>query len=154
MHIKSEYEFEIRNTLDNAASGNIELPEPEYVTSYDNNTSFYAFRPFRFNFYANYKPADTGLFVVRPSLGFSLLSVYDYAPCFNAGIEGQINVLKIFSASLFAGHVERVWACDFRFMLNLHVTEIIFNVYLRGVDMINAFNGKGLGLSLGLRFGY
>jgi hypothetical protein len=154
MHIRSEYKFEIENTLDDIAAGNIELPDPEFDTSYDNNTSFYAFRPFRFNFYINYRPADTGLFVVRPSLGFSLLSVYDYAPCFNAGVEGQINVLKIFSAALFTGYVERIWTCDFRFMLNLHVTEIIFNVSLRGTDMINAFNGKGIGLSLGLRFGY
>ncbi|MDR1352757.1 MAG: hypothetical protein LBK05_05680 [Treponema sp.] len=154
MQIRSEYKFEIENTLDDIAAGNVELPDPEFDTSYDNNTSFYAFRPFRFNFYINYRPADTNLFVVRPSLGFSLLSVYDYAPCFNAGLEGQVNVLNIFSAALFTGYVERIWTCDFRFMLNLHVTEIIFNVSLRGTDMINAFNGRGLGLSLGLRFGY
>ncbi|MDR0708712.1 MAG: hypothetical protein LBF77_01430 [Spirochaetaceae bacterium] len=154
MHIGSEYEFEIADTLDSITSGNVKLPDPELVTSYDNDISFYVFRPFRLNFYINYRPADTGLFVIRPSLGFSLLSVYDYAPCFNTGIEGQINILKIFSASLFAGYVERIWAYDFRFMLNLHVTEIIFGVSLRGTDLINAFGTRGLGLSLGLRFGY
>jgi hypothetical protein len=154
MHIGSEYEFEIDNVLEDITAGDISPPDPEFVTSYDNNTSFYAFRPFRFNFYVNYRPADTGLFVVRPSLGFSFLSVYDYASCFNAGVEGQINILKIFSASLFAGYVERIWSYDFRFMLNLHVTEIILGVSLRGTDLINAFGTRGLGLSLGLRFGY
>jgi hypothetical protein len=154
MHIGSEYEFEIADTLDSITSGDVKLPDPELVTSYDNNIDFYVFRPFRFNFYINYRPADTGLFVIRPSLGFSLLSIDNYAPCFNAGIEGQINILEIFSASLFAGYVERIWAYDFRFMLNLHVTEIVFGVSLRGTDLINAFGTRGLGLSLGLRFGY
>jgi hypothetical protein len=154
MHIGSEYEFEITDTLNSITAGDINLPDPELVTSYDNNTAFYAFRPFRFNFYVNYRPADTGLFVIRPSLGFSFLSVYDYASCFNAGIEGQINILNIFSTALFAGYVERVWAYDFRFMLNLHVTEVIFGVSLRGTNLINAFGTRGLGLSLGLRFGY
>jgi hypothetical protein len=154
MHISSEYDFEIADTLDSITAGNIEMPDPEIVTDYDNDVVFYALRPFRFNSYLNYRPADTGLFVIRPSLGFSLLSVYGYAPCFNAGIEGQINVLKIFSAALFAGYVERIWLYDFRFALNLHVTEIIFGVSLRGTDLVNAFGTRGLGLSLGLRFGY
>ncbi|MDR2784552.1 MAG: hypothetical protein LBB83_01425 [Treponema sp.] len=154
MHIGSEYEFKTAGTLDSITSGDIKLPDPELVTSFDSNTSFYALRPFRFNFYINYRPADTDLFVIRPSLGFSFLSVYNYAPCFNAGIEGQINILKIFSAALFTGYVERIWAYDFRFMLNLHVTEIIFGVSLRGTDLINALGTRGLGLSLGLRLGY
>jgi hypothetical protein len=154
MHISSEYEFKITDTIDSIAAGNIDLPDPELVTSYDSNTSFYAFRPFRFNFYVNYKPEDTGLFVIRPSLGFSFLSVYDYAPCFNIGIEGQINVLKIFSITLSAGYVERVWAYNFRFMLNLHVTEMLFGVSLRETDFANTFGARGLGLSLGLRLGY
>jgi hypothetical protein len=154
MHIGAEYEFETGELLDSITAGDIKLPDPELVTSYDNNTTFYAFRPPRFNFYVNYRPVDTGLFVIRPSLGFSFLSVYDYAFCFNAGIEGQINILKIFSTALFAGYVERIWTYDFRFMLNLHVTEIILGVSLRGTNLINAFGTRGLGLSLGLRFGY
>jgi hypothetical protein len=154
MHISSEYDFEIADTLDSITNGNIEMPDPEIVTGYDNDVLFYVLRPFRFNFYVKYKPEDTGLFVIRPSLGFSLLSVYGYAPCFNAGIEGRINILKIFSAALFAGYVERIWLYDFRFALNFHVTEIIFGVSLRGTNLINAFGTRGLGLSLGLRFGY
>jgi hypothetical protein len=154
MHIGSEYRFEIDNVLGDITGGNINPPDPELVTSYDNNTAFYAFRPFRFNFYVNYRPVETGLFVIRPGLGFSFLSVYDYASCFNAGIEGQINILKIFSAALFAGYVERIWTYDFRFALNFHVTEIILGVSLRGADLISAFGTRGLGLSLGLRFGY
>jgi hypothetical protein len=154
VNIRSEYEFKIVDTLDSITAGNIELPDPELVTSHDNNADFYAFRPFRFNFYLNYRPTDTGLFMIRPSLGFSLLTTDNYAPCFNGGIEGQVNILKIFSAALFAGYVERIWAYDFRFMLNFHVTEIIFGVSLRGTDFVNALGARGLGLSLGLRLGY
>jgi hypothetical protein len=154
MRVSSEYEFKITDTLDSITAGNIELPDPEFVTSYDSNTAFYVFRPFRLNVYINYKPEDTGLFVIRPSLGFSLLSIDNYAPCFNAGIEGQVNVLKVFSVALFTGYVERIWTYGFRFMLNLHVTEILFGVSLRGTDFVNAFGARGLGQSLGLRFGY
>ncbi|MDR2052850.1 MAG: hypothetical protein LBP80_05490 [Treponema sp.] len=154
MHIGAEYEFETDGIFDSITNGNIKLPDPEFVTSYDNNTTFYALRPLRFNFYANYRPADTGLFVIRPSLGFSFLSVYDYAFCFNTGIEGQINILKIFSTALFAGYVERVWTYDFHFMLNLRIMEVILGVSLRGTNLINAFGTRGLGLSLGLRLGY
>jgi hypothetical protein len=155
MHIESEYTFEeTGNIFDSMSAGAINLPDPEFVTSYDNSTTFHAFRPFRFNFYMNYRPADTGLFVIRPSLGFSFLSVYDSAFCFNAGLEGQINILNIFSTALFAGYVEHIWAYDFRFGLNLRVIEILLGVSLRGTDLINAFGTRGLGLSLGLRFGY
>ncbi|MDR2094950.1 MAG: hypothetical protein LBP76_05455 [Treponema sp.] len=153
MHISSG-EFTITSTLDELTAGDIDLPEPEFVTSYDSNADFYVLRPFRLNAYINYKPDAAGLFVIRPSLGFSLLSIDNYAPCFNAGIEGQVNVLKIFSIALSAGYVERIWAYNFRFMLNFHVAEMLFGVSLRETGFANAFDARGLGVSLGLRFGY
>jgi hypothetical protein len=154
MRVSSEYDFTVPNMLGGMSDGTIELPDPEVVTSYDSNAGFYVHRTFRLNLYINYKPEDTGLFVVHPSLGFSLLSTDNYAPCFNAGIEGQVNVLQIFSIALSAGFVERVWAYKFRFMLNLHAVEMLFGVSLRGTDIVNALGGRGLGLSAGLRFGY
>jgi hypothetical protein len=154
VHVESEYEAEIDDTLDAITAGDIDLPDPEFTTSYNNNTSFYAFRPFRFNTYVNYRPADSDLFVIRPNLGFSLLSVFDNAFCFNAGVEGQINILEVFSVALFTGYTERVWAHSLRLMLNLHVTEINFNISLRGTDILSSFSANGLGVSVGLRFGF
>jgi hypothetical protein len=156
MHVSTEYTLETGILFfgDNQDTEAVEMPDPEVVTTYDNDSSFYVFRPFRYNFYVNYMPADTGLFVIRPSLGFSFLSVFNYEFCFNAGLEGQINILKIFSTALFAGYVERLWVYDFRFALNFHVMELLLGVSLRGTNLANAFGTRGLGLSLGLRFGY
>jgi hypothetical protein len=152
--VESEYAFEIDGALDSISDGNIELPDPELSARYDNNTVFYAFRSPRFNSYIQYRLLDSGLFAVRPSLGFSFLPVFGYAFCLNAGIEGRINILEIFSAALSAAYTERIWAYNLRLMLNFHAAEIIFNVSLRGTDIASAFGAKGLGMSLGLRFGF
>jgi hypothetical protein len=151
---EAKFRLEIDDTFNSITSGNIDVPDPDIKITYDNNANFSVLRPFRFDLYAKYRPEDGGFFVIRPNAGFSLTDIYEDIFCFNAGLEGQLNILDIFSLAIFAGYTERLWVYNFHVMLNLHITEIVLDISLPGTDMIDALSVRGFGLSLGLRFGY
>jgi hypothetical protein len=117
--------------------------------------AFRAFRPLRFDFYANYRPLDTQRIVLRPNIGFSALTVYGYdKACFNAGLEARLNLKQVFSVSLGTGYREKIWRHDLNLMLNLRVFELDLGISLQSPDFVGSFRMQGVGASLGLRLGY
>ena len=150
LHHRSRLEAHYRYDLSNGLNSD----DPEITPEPDG--SFTAFRPLRVNFFAEYLPiAEIDLFVVRPEIGFSLLTVYGYGEfCFNAGLEGQINILKGFSMKLSSGLRERIWRQSLSFMVNTRVFELHLRLSLQGTDFVSSFSARGVGVSVGMRFGY
>jgi hypothetical protein len=134
----------------------VDLPEiSEPVVSDD--LAFRAFRPLRFDVYAQYKPLSTNLIVLKPDIGFSALTVYGYEAsgmCFNAGLEAQLNLKRIFSLSLASGYRERIWHHGLGLMLNLRIFQLNLGLSLQSQSFVNSFKLNGLGLAVGLRFGF
>ncbi|MDR2210814.1 MAG: hypothetical protein LBO65_05015, partial [Spirochaetaceae bacterium] len=120
-----------------------------------NDLAFRAFRPLRFDFYANYRPLDTQLIVLRPNIGFSALTVYGYdKACFNAGLEAQLNLKRVFSVSLGTGYREKLWRHGLNLMLNLRVLELDLGVSLQSQDFAGSFRIQGAGAHVGFRLGF
>jgi hypothetical protein len=139
-------EFEI-------ASDSPEIPDP--VVS--DGLAFRVFRPLRFDFYAHYKPFSTSFIVLKPNIGFSALTVYGYEAsemCFNAGLEAQLNLKRIFSLSLASGYRERIWRHGLGLMLNLRVFQLDLGMSLQSQGFVESFGLKGLGVAVGVRTGF
>jgi hypothetical protein len=135
--------------------GEFDLPEPELTSTYTDNENFPILRPLRLEFFARVKPVNTDLIVIRPDIGFSLLTVYGYdTACFNAGLKGEISIFDIVQFSMGAGYREKIWANTFGFAVNLRVFELGGEIRLQGPDFTGSLKPGGLGAALGLRFGY
>jgi hypothetical protein len=136
-------------------SGDFEIPEMETTQSNDDDASFWAFRPLRFDFFVLYRPVEIDLFVFRPHIGFSALTIYGYdTACFNAGLDSMINIANIFSLSLGTGYQEHLWKHSLGVRLNFRAIELDAEVSLQGPDIVNSFKGRGLGAALGIRLGF
>jgi hypothetical protein len=140
------------NTL---TSGSFDLPVVENSQTYTDDASFTAFRPLRFDFFAEYRPAVIDLFVFRPHIGFSLLTIFGYdTACFNMGLEGRIKIANILGLSLYTGYVERLWKHAFGFSLNFRALELNGEISLRGPDILSSLKGMGIGAFLGIKVGF
>jgi hypothetical protein len=136
-------------------SGNFDIPELETDQSYRDNASFMAFRPLRFDVFAEYRPVEIDLFVFRPHIGFSVLTVFGYdTACFNAGLDGQINIANIFGLSLGTEYRERLWKQSLGIRLNFRALELSAEASLRGPDLMSSFKGRGFGVVVGIRLGF
>ncbi|MDR1238710.1 MAG: hypothetical protein LBK27_01220 [Treponema sp.] len=151
-------DFDVDELLEDLLNGRFDLSLPELTDPvfYD-NLAFRVFRPLRFDFYAAWKPFSTKLIVLKPDIGFSALTVHGYEAdkmCFNAGLEAQLNLKRIFSLSLATGYREKIWRHGLGLMLNLRVLQIDLAVALQSPDFVGSFKIQGAQAAVGLRFGY
>ena len=110
-------------------------------------------RPLRFDVYARYKPLYSELLAIKPNLGFTI-DINEKQGYFNAGLEGQLNIRDLFLLHLGTGYEEAVWKHRLGFILNLRAFELGIEAALRSRDFAGSFGAKGLGLNMGLRFGW
>jgi hypothetical protein len=74
--------------------------------------------------------------------------------CFNAGMEAQLNLKRIFSLALSSGCRERIWRRNVGIMLNLRVFQLDLGVSRQSRSFVDGFKLKGLGAAAGLRPGF
>jgi hypothetical protein len=154
MRTELSYTFAVDNLYKTLIDGGFALNDPTVDSTYRDDASFRVFRPLRFDCYALFKPAGTSLFVLKPNIGLSFLTIYGNTPCFNGGIEGQVNIRRFFSVALGTGYTERLWKHRLALGLNLRVIELDAEVSLQAPQFTSSFNLEGLGVSVGLRFGF
>ncbi|MHB9291403.1 hypothetical protein Holit_00479 [Hollandina sp. SP2] len=140
--------------LDLLKEGNVDeilrIDDPEFTFS---RGVFYVSRPLRFDLYSRIKVIGNFL-VLRPHGGISLFTPYGDIPCFNAGLEGQIHIWRLFQFSLSSGYEELVWKHRLGLILNLRVLQFDLGVSTQSQEFTHSFALSGLGISLGLHIGF
>jgi hypothetical protein len=135
--------------------GDFDIPEMDSSKTFDDGASFRAFRPLRIDFLAEYRPATADALVLRPHAGLSALTVFGYdTVCFNAGLEGSVNIINMFGFSMGTGYEEHQWKHSLGFRMNFRAFELNAKAALWGPDIISSFKAKGFGLGLGIRLGF
>jgi hypothetical protein len=143
------------NLFDVLTGGDFPMPVVETARTYTDDGFFRAFRPLRFDFFAEYRPVVVDLFVFRPHIGFSVLTIFGYdTACFNLGLESRINIANVLGLFLDTGYVERLWKHAFGFRFNLRALELSGEISLRGPDLLSSLKGMGLGAVLGVKLGF
>jgi hypothetical protein len=140
--------------LDLLKGGNVDeilrIEDPEFTFS---RGVFYVSRPLRFDLYSRIKVIGNFL-VLRPHGGISLFTPYGDIPCFNAGLEGQIHIWRLFQFSLSSGYEELLWKHRLGLILNLRVLQFDLGVSTQSQEFTHSFALSGLGISLGLHIGF
>jgi hypothetical protein len=129
---------------------------------YESDVSYSVRRPLRFDFYAFYKPLKSNMLVLKPNIGFTLLTPAE-KPYFNWGIDARLNLLHfyksfdnayLFSVHLGTGLEETLWKHRLGFALNLRAFELDVEAGLRSQEFADSFKLHGLNIAVGLRFGW
>jgi hypothetical protein len=143
------------NMYDKLSKGDFDIPDMESSRTFESGASFNAFRPLRIDFFAEFRPAVADVLVLRPHLGLSALTIFGYdAACFNAGLEGQLNIINMFGFSIGTDYEERMWKHSLGFRMNFRAVELNARFGLWGPDIISSFRGRGFGAALGIRLGF
>jgi hypothetical protein len=127
--------------------------EEALETSYDDNASYGVFRPLSFDVYLQYKPLKTKSIILKPNVGFSVLTIYEKT-LFNFGLEGKLDWKNFLSLTIRSGLRERFWRHEAALMFNFRVVELNVDVGLQSQDFIGSFKIQGAKVAIGLRMGF
>jgi len=110
-------------------------------------------RPFKLMFWAGWQPLGAFLNIV-PTVGFSINPFYVNKFSIEYGIKVQLDFGNIFIITYGTGYYDRLWKNSLDIALNFRLLEINFGVDLRSSDFIKSWQGGGLGVNVGLKFGW
>jgi len=123
--------------------------------TYGNNGNKKIYRPFTMLFYAKYRPfASVPGFSLIPSLGFSLNPLYAQLGSVEGGLSARLDLANIFIVTLGINYNDRRWKNSFDFVFNLRAFEIDLGISFQSSDFVKSFQGAGLGVAIGLKFGW
>ena len=125
--------------------------EPEYL--YDSNGKK-LYRPFKMLFYANYRPFDSRILTLIPSLGFSISNLYAEIGSIEAGLAARCNLGNIFITTLGTGYLDRSWKHSLDFIFNFRAFELDIGVSVQSPDFVKSFQGAGAGVNFGIKLGW
>ncbi|MDR1955593.1 MAG: hypothetical protein LBQ30_01910 [Treponema sp.] len=142
--------------FDQLLNGNIDeiLNIEDPTVLYDQGKVIFVSRPLRFDLYAHIRLLGKNFLVLRPNAGLSLFTLYGSLPCFNAGLEGQINLGRLLSINGGSAYRELLWKHHLALTLNLRLVELNLGLNLRSQELAESFKLSGLGVSFGLRAGF
>jgi hypothetical protein len=129
----------------------IEDMKPEYEY---NSKGEKIYRPFATLFYANYRPFNTEVFSLIPSLGFSINHLYPQLFAIEGGLNARIDLANIFIAIFGINYNDRRWINSMDFVLNLRAFEFNFGLSMQSQNFRKSWKGAGLGINLGFKLGW
>lgn len=150
----SDMEFNVSGT-DLMNGEEISLPELEFSSEYGRE-KLNIFRPLRFEVYAKVKPLQTGILtmILIPSAGFSV-EINNEKGHFNFGLDTYTTLLKeLIKIRLGTNYQESIWKHRLGLGFNIRAFELAAEATLRSSSFAGSFSAQGLGLNIGMRFGW
>jgi hypothetical protein len=130
----------------------MELPDFDYNIEYD-IAPYKVYRPLRFDLYALYRPFGNWL-LVKPSVGFTV-DLNDNETYFNFGAEARINLLKnLLLFRIATRYDDAVWKHRLGLGVNFRLFELDIEGVLRSQSFTGSYSGRGIGVNVGIRFGW
>jgi len=141
-----------------------DIPDDAYgYTDFDDDSIQYfqdldgkkIYRPFTMLFYADCRPFDSAPSVsLIPSLGFSVNRLYPRPGAVEGGLSARLDLSNFFITTLGINYNDRKWKNSIDFILNLRAFAVDFGISFQSPDFVKSFQGAGLGVNVGLKFGW
>jgi len=112
------------------------------------------YRPFSMLFYLNYRPFDSRILSLIPSLGFSLNWLYNKIFSLEGGLSARFDFANIFIPVLGMSYADRKWKNSVDLAFNLRVFELDFGFSMQSYNLLKSFKGSGLGVNFGIKLGW
>jgi len=111
-------------------------------------------RPFKMIAWSKWRPLGIQLLTVIPEVGFAVNPLYNKPFSMEAGLKTRLDISNLFIAAFGMGYYDRLWKNSLDLALNLKAFEIDLGVDLRSQSYVKSWTGGGLGVNLGLKFGW
>jgi hypothetical protein len=113
-----------------------------------------ALRPFKMLIWADWRPFEGPIFTLTPLFGFAINPLYNEVFSLEGGLKARLDMANLFLVTLGINYEDRLWKNSLAFVLNFRAVEFDFGVDLRSQDFLKSWGAAGVGLSLGLKFGW
>jgi len=129
---------------------------PEKIDpQYGSDGSKKIYRPFTMLFYARWRPFYySPEFSLIPSLGFSINPLYEQIASIEGGLSARWDVSNMLITTIGINYNDRRWKNSLDFILNLRAFELDLGISFQSSDFVKSFQGAGLGMNVGLKFGW
>jgi hypothetical protein len=137
-----------------------DLPEDAYGypkevnIKYKDDGSIKIFRPFTMLSYAKYRPFKSPVLSLIPSIGFSISSLYTQLCSVEGGLSVRLDLANLFITTIGINYNDRKWKNSLDIVLNLRAFELDLGISFQSPNFLKSFQGAGLGLAAGLKFGW
>jgi hypothetical protein len=111
-------------------------------------------RPFKLVTWAEYRPFDSQLLSIIPSLGFAINPLYDKPGSLEAGIRLRCDLANIFIPTIGFVYEDRLWKNSLDMRLNLRAFELDLGIGMQSQDFVKSWTAGGLFASLGIKMGW
>jgi hypothetical protein len=112
-------------------------------------------RPFKMVAYADWRPFETRLLSLIPSLGFAVNPLYVQPGSIEGGLSIRLDLGNIFTATFGINYNDRKWKnsidCT---LLNLYILQIDLGLVFQSQDFVESWRGAGFALNFGFKFGW
>jgi hypothetical protein len=144
------------NVMDPEMSENlIKIPEDPSYGSLDKDDAMRITRPFKMLAWADWRPLMGSKFLtVTPAIGFAVNPLYDEKGSFEGGLKAKLDLANMFMVTAGVGYYDRLWKNSLDLAFNLRAFELDLGVSLQAPEFADSWNGHGIGLALGLKFGW
>ncbi|MDR2483639.1 MAG: hypothetical protein LBD08_08430 [Treponema sp.] len=129
----------------------ITLPEMNPVYGADSKE---VLRPFKANFFLEFRPEGTRSIALIPSLGFAINPLFVGPFSLEGGLRVRGSLANILNTAIGVHYTDRLWKNSLDLAFNLRVFELGIGLSLQSQDFIKSWAAAGLGVSLGLKFGW
>jgi hypothetical protein len=123
--------------------------DPSYGTG-----SVKIYRPFKMLFYANYRPFESPILSLIPTMGFSINPLYVQKGSFEGGISARCDLSNIFITTIGINYHDRMWKNSLDFVLNLRAFELDFGVAFQSEQFVKSWQGAGVAVNVGVKLGW
>ncbi|MDR0320349.1 MAG: hypothetical protein LBI28_02495 [Treponema sp.] len=112
-------------------------------------------RPFKAFLWVNWRPfKGNPLFTITPLVGFSINQLYVEPFSMEGGLNVCINLGNIFIVKAGVNYMDRLWVNSLNLALNIRVIEVDVGVDIRSQEFAESWKGGGIGVNVGLKFGW
>jgi hypothetical protein len=112
------------------------------------------FRPFKTLLYADYRPFNTRLFSLLPSVGFAYSPLYVEPFSMEGGVKLRMDLSNLFITTLGVNYEDRLWKNGIDISLNFRAFDFDLGLALQSEDFLQSWTVGGLAASLGFKFGW
>jgi len=136
--------------------------EDEEILTYDGNANYSALRPFKMVFTADFRlfqlldMFETPVLSIIPILGFAVNPMNDKSRrgSIEAGLKFRANLGNIFIPTIGFVYEDRMWQNSLDLVLNLRAFELNLGLALQSQSFVKSWEGAGLRIALGTKFGW
>jgi len=111
-------------------------------------------RPFKMVFHANYYPLDTRLLTVIPIIGFSINPLYVRKASPEMGGRVRLDLANMFIVTTGITYEEHMWKNGIDFIFNCRAFEFDLGIITQSQHFGRSWQGAGLRVSTGVKFGW